>query len=174
MSRVLLISDTHFSHRNICNFRTQFSTPDEHDDFIFNNIMNTVNKRDTLWMLGDIAFDLDGWLRIQEISKAVENLNIIVGNHDTDKPHRNQKFKAMVEGGYFHKVGSMFKVNKFWLTHPPIHPTELRGKKNIHGHTHNVIVDDENYINVCCEHVNYTPVNFQDIVNGHYTTHNRI
>ena len=65
MSRVLLISDTHFSHKNICKFRADFSTPEEHDETIFNNIMKTVNKRDTLWMLGDIAFDLDGWLRVQ-------------------------------------------------------------------------------------------------------------
>lgn len=171
MSRVLLISDTHFGHRNICNFRQNFSSPEEHDEFIFNNIMNTVNKRDTLWILGDIAFDQTGWARIKQISNKVENLNIVVGNHDTDHTERNNMFKDMVSQGYFNKVGSMFKLNRFWLTHPPIHPIELRGRKNIHGHTHNVIMPDENYINICCEHVNYKPVNFQDIFDGYYTTY---
>lgn len=174
MSRVLIISDTHFAHRNVHKFRKEFDTADEHDDFVFNSIMQTVRKRDTLWMLGDIAFDLDGWLRVQEISKAVENLNIVIGNHDTDNAMRNQQFKAMVEGGYFHKVGSMFKLNKYWLTHSPIHPDELRGRGNIHGHTHNHIIHDERYINVCCERVDYKPVNLQDIVSGHYSTYQRV
>jgi hypothetical protein len=53
---------------------------------------------------------------------------------------------------------------------------ELRGRKNICGHTHGNLVmkpdlvygelPDENYINVCVENCNGYPVNFADIRDG--------
>lgn len=166
MSVVYVISDTHFGHKNICNFRKQFSSPEEHDQFILKNILDTVKKRDTLWMLGDCFFQEHTIEYAKAISESVQHLNFIPGNHDTDNTERQDLLKRMIDMGLFHKVGSMFKIGGFWLTHPPIHPLELRGKPNIHGHVHFATVPDDNYINVCCENVNYKPINFQMIKSG--------
>lgn len=97
------------------------------------------------------------------LSGAVENLNFIPGNHDSDTTERQEMLKEMINMGLFHNVGSMFKKGEFWLTHPPIHPAELRGKINIHGHVHNATVPDDNYINVSAENVFYKPVNMQQL-----------
>ena len=60
-------------------------------------------------------------------------------------------------------MNGLFKKYGFWLSHCPVHPNELRHKKNIHGHVHNKTVDDDRYINVCCDVVNYTPVELDKI-----------
>lgn len=163
MSVVYVISDTHFGHKNICKYRTEFSSMEEHDQFIFKNILDTVGKRDTLWMLGDCFFQDHTLDYAVAIAERVQYLNFVPGNHDTDNAERLRLFKHMMDMGLFHKVGSMFNVNGFWLTHPPIHPAELRGKKNIHGHVHFQSVPDKNYLNVCCENIGYKPVKFQDL-----------
>ena len=42
---VFFIGDTHLGHTNAIKWRTNFSTPEEHDETIFNNIMNVSGKR---------------------------------------------------------------------------------------------------------------------------------
>lgn len=131
-------------------------------------------------MLGDTCFNEESYEKIVEISKAVDNLNYIPGNHDTDKPYRNELYKKMIVDGLLHKTGSLFKLGDFWLSHAPIHPTELRGRYNIHGHTHYVHmtlpvenphtglieqVKDPRYVNVCAENIGYTPINYQMLKN---------
>ena len=184
MSVVYVISDTHFGHKNICHYRKQFSSMEQHDQLILNNILETVKKRDTLWMLGDCFFQEHTIDYAKAISDSVQHLNFIPGNHDSDNTERLELLKKMINMGLFHKVGSMFKIGGFWLTHPPIHPAELRGKPNIHGHVHFATVmherriehspfniefvtePDPNYVNVCCENVDYKPINFQLIKAG--------
>ena len=177
MGCVWLMSDIHFGHRAICKYRKDFQTREEHDETVFNNIVNTVRKKDILWLLGDCCFDEASYEKIAEISKAVSQLNYIPGNHDTDNSVRLEMYKKMVIDGLLHKTGSMFKLNELWLTHAPIHPDELRGKVNVHGHTHNVemmreivsyenfvwVENDPRYYNVCVEHTDYKPIKLQTI-----------
>ena len=82
---------------------------------------------------------------------------IVLGNHD--KP---QHVKSLLN--HVNLVGGMFKWDNFILTHCPIHEAEIgRFSKNIHGHVHENTIQDERYINVCAEAVNYEPVQFSFI-----------
>jgi hypothetical protein len=63
----------------------------------------------------------------------------------------------------YDKIYSLYKYKEFWLSHCPIHPEELRGKKNIHGHTHYHNIDDSRYFNVSMENIEYKPVNIDEI-----------
>lgn len=163
MTCVYVISDVHFGHKNICKYRTQFSCAEEHDNFILENILSTVKKRDILWILGDTCFDRSRYDFIRKIKNAVTSLNYIPGNHDTDNRYRQQVYIDMVKEDLFNYTGSMFTYKDAWLTHPPIHPKELRGKINIHGHTHNVLMDEPEYMNVCVEHTEYKPIALQEV-----------
>ena len=50
-------------------------------------------------------------------------------------------------------------------SHIPIHPLELhRFKLNVHGHMHQNVLDDPRYLNVCMERTNFTPVDFEYIL----------
>ncbi len=65
-------------------------------------------------------------------------------------------------------VAGMIKYNnKAWLTHCPMHPIELRGLINIHGHIHDEQLG-EGYVNVSCEQVDYTPVLIDELINNYY------
>lgn len=163
MSATLVISDLHFGHRNILKYRPEFSSIEEHDQTIMENIKSAGHKRNTLWMLGDCFFDRESIQYLDEISKYYLQINFVPGNHDTDKTERVAILKECIAHGYYNKVGSLFKESGFWLSHAPIHPNELRGKFNLHGHVHSNTVRDPNYFNVSCENVRYKPVNIQQL-----------
>lgn len=170
MSRLLLTSDLHLGHRNICKYRTQFSSAEEHHNTIFENVASNVGKRDTLYLLGDIAFDRY-WLEKIKSIKCKYKL-LVIGNHDTE---RGIMMKDLVE--VYDDVKSLFTHKNIWISHCPIHPQELRGRfGNIHGHLHNQVVksqvmdrwyrwvqEDSRYVNTCVEHTDYKPIPFTDI-----------
>ena len=79
--------------------------------------------------------------------------------------HENQfgEFRTEQLWDVFTKVHALHTRKGCWLSHAPIHPEELRGKFNIHGHVHDNTLQDPRYANVSLENCNYTPVDFQDI-----------
>ena len=168
MSKVYFISDLHLGHRNILKYRPEFSSIEDHDNTIFENIMSVGNKRNVLWILGDIAFERGEndkyYNMLKKISESFDSLNVVIGNHDSDNNYRQQLLLDLWKDGVYSKVYSLVGYKDSWLTHCPIHPEEIRNKSMvIHGHTHNHNINDNRYFNVCCEQVGYTPINFQEI-----------
>ena len=126
MANVLFIGDIHGGHKNICNFRPQFSSEKEHLEFIKHNYHTKVTKRDKVFFMGDIAFSFEA---LQEISTWAGHQKILIcGNHDLDR------IGMKTVSQYYDEVYSLLKYKEFWLSNCPIHPDELRGKFNIHGH----------------------------------------
>lgn len=80
-----------------------------------------------------------------------------MGNHCTDQVSMKEVVK------HFDEVYSLKKYKEFWLSHAPIHPQELRGKYNLHGHMHFETVDDPHYLNLCLEHTGYTPIYLNEV-----------
>jgi calcineurin-like phosphoesterase family protein len=158
---VYVWSDLHLGHNNILNYRDNFSSLQEHKEFIVNQYCSIITKRDKIFLLGDVAFDLAS---LKLIKSLPGYKHLILGNHDLE---RGPKFTDLV--GVYDKVDAMVKYKNLWLTHAPIHPEELRGKKYVHGHTHNVIIEDQRYINVCIEHAP-RPVPIEHIINGTFKT----
>ena len=157
MSQVYMTSDWHLDHRGIhYKLRPQFESVEHHNNTIIENYLAAVKKRDFVWFLGDICFTNEAC----ELTRQLPGTkNLILGNHDTD---RECDIEQLVLA--FDNVHSLRSYKGFWLSHAPIHPKELRGRKNIHGHMHNEVIDDERYINVCLEHTDYKPKLFSDIV----------
>jgi len=149
LSNVWFISDLHWLHKNVCKFRTQFSTEEEHRLTLKENILSVIKKRDTLWILGDSVFSEEGLQDLRDI-KCTKKL--IIGNHCGQ--HMKDLWKLYK---CFDSVHGLVKKYGCWLTHAPIHPDELRGKWCVHGHTHSHIIDDARYINICPEHHNFMP-----------------
>jgi len=150
---VFFIADTHFGHRAICKYRTEFSSPQEHDEYIISRINSVVKKaKHQLWLLGDICIKNSEYDFTTLLKRLNGTLHIITGNHD---------YLPAYEG--YHVANALTKKYKFWLSHCPIHPEELRGVPNISGHVHYKTIDDPRYLNVCCEAINYTPINLDDV-----------
>lgn len=158
MSTNYFLSDPHFGHQNIPKFRPCFSTVEEHDQHIFDNCDKLFRKQDKIWFNGDVAFTKEALYRIKEL-KGTKIL--ILGNHDTEWKKRGYTLKDLMET--FNDIQGFVKWHEFWLSHCPIAEVELRGKINIHGHIHSHIIDDPRYVNICMEHINYTPITLEEI-----------
>ena len=155
---IFFIADTHFGHRNICKYRP-FNSVEEHDETIIEKWNAVVHKkRSIVYVLGDFMFRDDNRDILSIIYKLNGKIKIVTGNHDY-MPYINELAKSRfieLERGIMKKYG-------YWLSHCPMHPQELRGHKNIHGHVHSKSVPDERYINVSCDTINYTPISLEQI-----------
>lgn len=160
MSCVYVTSDWHLGHNRISEkFRTNFSSDEEHNETILHNYYEAgITKRDTVWFLGDICFHTDYLERIRQLPGIKK---LVLGNHDTDKGHRPPIEQLILT---FDQVYGLAKNRYAWFSHAPIHPEELRGFINIHGHVHQYSIDDPRYFNACLENTEYKPIKFQTIL----------
>lgn len=164
---VFLISDQHFGHKNILNFKRRdgitplrvFSSVEEMDETMVERHNSVVRPNDKVYMLGDLAMN-------KKCLPIIARLNgekiLIKGNHDQEKLSGYAK--------YFKDVRGSHQLAGYLLTHIPIHPDSLsRWKASIHGHLHSDLVQlngkpDPRYINVSVEQINYTPISLEEIV----------
>ena len=163
MSQPYFLGDPHWGHRNILKYRSQFSSIEEHDNTILENILNVSDKRAVLYLMGDCFFDMEAIRFLEEIRPRFMHVHWILGNHDTDSKLRQQVFREVIKRDLVDNVHSLKKYHEFWLSHAPIHESELRGHKNIHGHTHENFVDDDRYVPVSLEHTGFKPISLQQI-----------
>jgi calcineurin-like phosphoesterase family protein len=164
MSVVRFIADLHLSHTSMAT-RRGFSTVEEHDEYIIAKWNSVVNKRDITYILGDITMEKSAPYHLLDRLNGLKH--VIMGNHD-----RRQDVKKLLE--HVESVAGMVSYKGVILTHCPIHPMELdyRFNKNIHGHIHDKQVmkmldgwevEDERYICVSCERVDFTPKSLEEL-----------
>ena len=157
MSKVYVISDLHLGHKNVTAWAKgsrQGDTVDEHNEWLVDSINSVVTKRDTLWILGDIAWN-NTYLKLLGEIKGYKKL--LLGNHDNMKVQEYMKYGRIMPG--------LVRYKGFWMSHAPLHQDELRMHRNIHGHTHNKnmvlddgVTEDTRYINVSVEALKGVPV----------------
>lgn len=142
MANVLFTSDLHFGHKNIHKFRLEVESTEHNEQRIILDWNNKVTKRDIVYVLGDAAFTMES----VHLFSALNGIKILIrGNHDNLDTHVYLKYFKSVEG--------LYKYKEFWLSHAPIHPNELRGKVNLHGHVHYASVNDSRYVNMSVENL---------------------
>lgn len=153
-------SDLHFGHRNIGKYRADIGldTSQKNEDAICDEWSSLIKKRDIVYILGDAAFTENA---VDLYQKLPGTKYLIPGNHD------NLPMTSYLRA--FDKVMGCISYKRFWLSHFPIHPLELRKRPCIHGHVHTETIPDSRYINVCCDHLYKISgsffVKFQDIKN---------
>ena len=160
MSHVYVTSDWHIGHSGISNkFRRQYQNDLEHDYDILTKVTETVRKRDVLFVLGDATWTQKG-LKTIDSMKIPCPMYLVRGNHDILPTTDYLAVFKEVYGAYHYK--------KCWFTHIPIHPNELMGRKNIHGHCHRggpnqlqTKPDWFEYYNAILEYNDYRPINMQ-------------
>jgi calcineurin-like phosphoesterase family protein len=172
-----VISDTHFGHTNSWEkFKLAdgsplrpFTSTEEMDETMIERWNAKVKPEDTVYHLGDVVIN-------QKYLHLVSRLNgrkiLVRGNHDIFKD------KQYAEVGFEQIHGVRVFVDKFILSHIPLHPdcvTE-RFKVNVHGHLHanEIMIDetlmsssyikpDPRYLCVSVERTNYEPLHFDEV-----------
>lgn len=153
-----LISDLHFWHKNILKYEPRpFDTVEEMNDSLLININATVNKKDTLLILGDFAFC--GAQKIQKLREMIkcQNVELLMGNHD-----RGRSLTWWEEKGFSRVYQYPIVMGgKYILSHEPLSEVP-KPFYNIHGHTHGKNMEGR-YYNVSVENINYKPILFDTI-----------
>jgi calcineurin-like phosphoesterase family protein len=86
---------------------------------------DTIRKRDVVYVMGDAAFTQEG---LSSIGTLSGRKILIRGNHDMLPTEDYLSVFSEIYGAFMYKG--------LWLTHIPIHPQELFGRTNVHGHCH--------------------------------------
>lgn len=157
MARVWFTSDWHLGHNGISTkFRSNFASDEEHDNTLIENYKMVVNKRDVCYFLGDMCFKEH---TVDKLKNLPGNKILIHGNHDI------KSTRKLLE--VFQNVHGAIAYSRYWLTHIPIHPKELYGRKNIHGHVHGNGAPDPEYFSVCPDNPTFGdkwyPITFDEI-----------
>ena len=159
-------SDQHFGHRSICRFtKADGVTPlrpwdyvEEMDSILIANHNQTVDSRDCVLFLGDVAMKVSILDSVMPRLTRTKTRILVRGNHDTASHDFYKK--------YFDFVLTMITINGVCvMTHIPIHPDSIgRYGVNLHGHTHDKHIQDSRYKNVCVENTDYRPILLSPLV----------
>lgn len=167
-AKAYMIADLHLGHKKILSFEGEnrsggmLLSVDEHDHWIICRINRAVGKRDSLYLLGDVAFGRKHLKKLEGI--ICKDIHFILGNHDTERMAEYEKYGRVHTG--------LLKYKGAWLSHAPVHPDSLRGLRNVHGHIHSGHVmrgiwpfrrKDDRYSCVSVEHCGGIPVAFDQI-----------
>jgi calcineurin-like phosphoesterase family protein len=133
---IWFISDTHFGHEACCTkFKRRdgsplrpFANADEMDEVMIERWNERVKPHDKVYHLGDVVIN-------KKFLPLLARLNgkkkLIRGNHDIYQDHMYRE--------YFESIyGVRVYVDKFIMSHIPLHPDSItkRFKVNVHGHYH--------------------------------------
>jgi calcineurin-like phosphoesterase family protein len=166
MSNIFLASDHHLSHMGMITFTRDdgsklrdFSSIEEHDSYIISKHNSVVRPNDKIYFLGDVTFKPSN---LDMLSQMHGEKILIKGNHD------DLKLSQYIP--YFKDIRSYHFLDKFILSHIPIHPDSLsKWAANIHGHLHYKRVQlnneiDDRYQNISMECLDdYTPISLEEM-----------
>lgn len=162
MSGVIrFISDPHFGHSNMAKMRG-FKDAYLMDEYMVYMWNETVGKRDTTWILGDVTMEKGDYSILDRLNGYKR---VVLGNHDQG----NHVEELLNYVNTVHGIAKFRDKNfgNVWLTHAPIHPGELehRVSFNVHGHIHDGYkINDKRYINVCMEVQDYAPKSLEELI----------
>lgn len=161
MSNLFIISDFHFDHANILNFKRRDSTPlrdfkdvNHMNEFMVQEYNSIVRPQDKVYICGDVAMKDTG---IKYLARLNGHKRLVLGNHDYGNMHLYMP--------YFEDIYSTRRLDNFILSHFPIHPESL-GKAHgcLYGHVHDPHnnIKDPRYYSVCVENLDYRPISLEE------------
>lgn len=173
MKNIFFISDTHFGHANVLTFTRgdgsllrEFANVDEMDETMISRWNSVVRPHDRVYHLGDVVINK------KFLNKVLPRLNgrkvLVMGNHDIFGHAAYLEHFEDIRG---YKV---MPAEGIVASHIPIHAGTFsnRFSINIHGHLHANNVphptfptkNDDRYVCVCVEQINYTPISLDEIM----------
>ena len=155
-SKIFLIGDLHWGHRNIIKYCNRpFSDVEHMNEQLIKNWNSVVSKNDIVYVVGDFA--LCAKSKIIEIGNQLNGRKrLILGNHDgaSIETYRAAGFEFV----YNHSI----VLDDFYIiSHIPL-PYIQPPFFNIHAHTHE-FSNSENHFCVSAENIKYTPLNFEEV-----------
>jgi calcineurin-like phosphoesterase family protein len=175
-------SDWHFMHNNVLRFcpNRVYSSIQEHDTAIINNINNVVKETDMLVVVGDISMGHKSSIRAIMQQIKCKNIVLVRGNHDKKNSIPTDCFTLIVERFSMIISGKPVLISHFpykwpwwksWMynikfakynVHNNRRPSDC-GAFLIHGHTHSVNKYNKRMIHVGVDAWDMKPVPHSEI-----------
>ena len=163
-------SDLHLSHKNIIEYENRpFSSVEEMNNAIINNINHRLTLDDELYILGDFTLDKN----IDNVGNLIKRIKckkyLIVGNHDYFI--KNESLCNL-----FDSVSNYLEIDdegqKVILFHYPIQNWNLKryGSIHLYGHVHSkeeLQLKEENSFNVGVDVNNFMPITLKELQNNY-------
>ena len=132
-------SDIHAHHRNICKFtdRKDFTTQEQHDDWLINIWNSQVDKGSKVFHLGDFSFSHNKEEVLTLVKKLKGQKFFIKGNHDRSEMLDFLKENNAIQNWFDYKEIKIGGIHTC-LFHFPIVSwnKQHHGAWHLHGHSH--------------------------------------
>ena len=171
--KVYFIGCLHFGHTWMAKHRG-FNDEFEHDEFLIESYNSIVNKKDLVYILGDIT--MENPFYHYQLDRLNGRKKVVLGNHDNPK-----SIPDLLK--HVETVSGAERYKGFLLTHVPIHPNEISfWRGNIHAHIHENELDEvvlpefygkrleissptkNKYFNVDARKLEYRPITLDEII----------
>lgn len=160
-------SDWHLNENRIKDFNPffrPFESIEEQNRTIIENVNKFVREDDTLYVLGDVAIDIDGVSLLDGIN--CRNLVLIAGNYDVDKLDELKRYFSDIKEEMDLAVGNL----QCYLNHYPVN--HVKDRFNIVGHIHSLWKVKPNMVNVGVDAWHFRPVSENEIMFIHNAINN--
>ncbi len=161
---IYVMADSHFGHKKIIEYTNRpFSSVEDMDNTILENINKKVGPKDVLWHLGDFSFGKQEYYRSKIQCKTI---NLIKGNHDYSCSERvlNKCFDKVLDLYVLRYNRRIFVFSHYaFLTWPH----KSHDSIHCHGHSHGKLNHPEKLvIDVGVDSLQYSPISLDDIINS--------
>ena len=133
-------SDLHFCHRNIVQYtkRSEVVTQEDHDEWLIDLWNSQVKPGDTVWHMGDFAFNKR---KVEQFTAITDRLNgnkkFIRGNHDDKDVLKKSGFEWYDLKGGSITIGEKIREHVVMCHYPmAIWDKQHHGSFMLHGHSH--------------------------------------
>lgn len=155
------IGDTHLGHTGILDMAMRpYNDIAQHDRDLIANWNSVVKPTDTVWHLGDFAWDK---LPATEAAAIFKKLNgvkrLVIGNHDTDD------VQNLGWASTHHMVTLKANGVDLVLFHYPLRewPGFYSGALHFHGHTHDNLPSGRRVWDCGVDHQGFVPLTYDQI-----------
>lgn len=168
---IYFTSDLHLYHRNIIEYSNRpFSSLEEMNFKLIENINNTVDYDDTLYILGDFSFTTVA--RSLEIIKTINCNNIIFTQGNHDQARFVNKLLSLNKNitAYFINERPCFELDdtRVHFNHTPSLESDIDTNIYLHGHIHTEgteTINKQNHYDVGVDNNSFRPISLQKLRN---------
>ncbi len=167
--KTFVISDTHFGHFNIIRYCNRpFKDANHMDEVMIENWNSVVGRGDKVIHVGDLCFG-DQYKAEKILARLNGKILLCRGNHDKRLwkwylGHGHEQKCRVLPVENWHEI-----VPNIFFSHYPedvsLKEHATNNMFHVHGHIHDRITNDPTKFNACVEHLNYTPIELEAVIN---------
>lgn len=175
MSKIFLVSDTHWGHAKIITYCNRpFKNVEEMDKALIENWNSVVSPEDIVYHLGDVVFKGANHAR-QMLDSLNGKIYLVRGNHDKDLRRIRDRFEFWPDGAEYKDLVTIEildedaprGVQPLVLCHYALRSWDRKTHGAIHcfGHSHGTLTDDPfaRSLDVGVDCHNFRPISYEEV-----------